>query len=108
MHFSRNVLDADYLALPEVLQQMVLKVYTANWTEDNCDSIKPDWDSDYAKKYRVQLYEPYNEPEAAAKALGTDTYVLQDVPLLSCPWSQSQVLSCAFRDAPSRPHGYPV
>lgn len=49
---------------------MVLKVYTANWTEDNCDSIKPDWDTNYAKKYRVQLYEPYNEPEAAAKALG--------------------------------------
>jgi len=62
--------DTDYLALPEALQQMVLKVYTANWTEDNCDSIKPDWDTNYAKKYRVQLYEPYNEPEAAAKALG--------------------------------------
>lgn len=62
--------DTDYLALPEALQQMVLKVYTANWTEDNCDSIKPDWDTNYAKKYRVQLYEPYNEPEAAAMALG--------------------------------------
>ncbi len=66
--------DADYLALPETLQQMVLKVYTANWTEDNIDSIKPDWDTDYAKKYRVQLYEPYNEPEAAAKALGLNAH----------------------------------
>ena len=66
--------DADYLALPEALQQMVLKVYTANWAEDNIDSIKPDWDTDYAKKYRVQLYEPYNEPEAAAKALGLNAH----------------------------------
>lgn len=66
--------DADYLALPEALQQMVLKVYTANWAEDNIDSIKPDWDADYAKKYRVQLYEPYNEPEAAAKALGLNAH----------------------------------
>lgn len=66
--------DADYLALPEALQQMVLKVYTANWTEDNIDSIKPDWDTDYAKKYRVQLYEPYNEPEAAAKALSLNAH----------------------------------
>lgn len=66
--------DADYLALPEALQRMVLKVYTANWAEDNCDSLKSDWDTDYAKKYRVQLYEPYNEPEAAAKALGLNAH----------------------------------
>lgn len=61
--------NANYLALPATLQQMVLKVLADSWEEANGDQSKQKWDSDYAKKYRVQLYEPYNEPEAAAKAL---------------------------------------
>ena len=61
--------NADYLALPGTLQQMVLKVLKDSWEESNGDPSKSKWDSDYAKKYRVQLYEPYNEPEAGAKAL---------------------------------------
>lgn len=61
--------NANYLALPATLQQMVLKVLAGSWEEANGDQSKQKWDSDYAKKYRVQLYEPYNEPEAAAKAL---------------------------------------
>jgi hypothetical protein len=59
----------NYRALPATLQQMVLKVLAGSWEEANGDQSKQKWDSDYAKKYRVQLYEPYNEPEAAAKAL---------------------------------------
>ena len=59
----------NYLALPATLQQMVLKVLADSWEEANGDQSKDGWSSDYAKKYRVQLYEPYNEPEAAAKAL---------------------------------------
>ena len=66
--------DADYKELPEGLQQMVLKVYNKNWAEDNSDTGKPGWDATYAKRYRVQLYEPYNEPEAAAKALGLNAH----------------------------------
>ena len=61
--------NANYLALPAALQQMVLKVLAGSWTEANGNPSKQQWDSDYAKKYRVQLCEPYNEPEAAAKAL---------------------------------------
>ena len=61
--------DANYLALPTALQQMVLKVLTGQWEEANGDATKDPWSSERAKKYRVQLYEPYNEPEAAAKAL---------------------------------------
>lgn len=61
--------NANYLALPAALQQMVLKVLAGSWTEANGNPSKQQWDSYYAKKYRVQLYEPYNEPEAAAKAL---------------------------------------
>lgn len=59
----------NYLALPTTLQKMVLKVLTDSWEEANGDQSKDGWSSDYTKKYRVQLYEPYNEPEAAAKAL---------------------------------------
>lgn len=66
--------DADYLVLPAVLQKMVLKVWSQNWEESNYDGNKSVWESGYAKKYRVQLYEPYNEPEAAAKALGINAH----------------------------------
>ena len=61
--------DPNYIALPATLQQMVLKVRSNSWDEANGNPSKQKWDSEYAKKYRVQLYEPYNEPEAAAKAL---------------------------------------
>ena len=66
--------DADYKALPTTLQEMVLKVYKDSWAEDNYDGSKLAWGADYAKKYRVQLYEPYNEPEEAAKALGLNAH----------------------------------
>ncbi|MBR2862235.1 MAG: M60 family metallopeptidase, partial [Bacteroidaceae bacterium] len=61
--------DADYLDLPETLRLMAIKVYTNGWAEDNYDNTKNRWDSDYAKKYRVQLYEPYSEKEKAAAVL---------------------------------------
>lgn len=66
--------DADYNALPVILQEMVLKVYKNSWAEENYNNNKEDWDAGYAKKYRVQLYEPYNEPEAAASALGINAH----------------------------------
>lgn len=66
--------DADYQALPTALQTMVMKVYKENWEESNSDSTKAAWDTEHAKKYRVQLYEPYNEPEAAATALGINAH----------------------------------
>ena len=63
-----------YKNLPVALQQMVLKVRNNSWGEGNYDANKSSWDADYAKKYRVQLYEPYNEPEAAASALGINAH----------------------------------
>ena len=66
--------DADYLALPATLQQMVLKVYNNSWAEKNYNPNKSSWDADYAKKYRVQLYEPYNEPAKASEALGLNQH----------------------------------
>lgn len=72
--------DADYLALPATLREMVLKVYREAWTEANYDGTKPAWGAEYAKKYRVQLYEPYNEPEAAAKAIGINAHTNMNNP----------------------------
>ena len=61
--------DVDYQALTPTLRNMVKKVYGEAWAEKNYDNTKDDWDADYAKKYRVQWYEPYTEPECAAAAL---------------------------------------
>lgn len=72
--------DADYLALPAALREMVLKVYRNAWAETNYEGAKPDWDADYAKKYRVQFYEPYNEPETAAKAIGINAHTNMNNP----------------------------
>ena len=62
--------DIDYLKLPETLRNMVKKVYSNTWTESNFDNNKDAWDNDYAQKYRVQLYEPYNDIMKASSALG--------------------------------------
>ncbi|MBO7294283.1 MAG: M60 family metallopeptidase, partial [Bacteroidaceae bacterium] len=61
--------DADYQALTPTLQKMAKKVYGSAWEEKNYDANKSAWENDYAKKYRVQWYEPYTEPECAASAL---------------------------------------
>ena len=66
--------DADYKALPAALQAMVLKAYSNNWDENNYDNTKSLWESAYAKKYRVQLYEPYNNAGTAAEALGLNAH----------------------------------
>ncbi|MBR5530746.1 MAG: discoidin domain-containing protein [Bacteroidaceae bacterium] len=67
--------QSDVNALPETLQNMVRKVAgTTSWEEANKVSGKASWGADYAKKYRVQLYEPYNEPECAASALGLNAH----------------------------------
>lgn len=72
--------DANYQRLPSTLQKMVLKVLSGNWVEANYDDTKLEWGNNYAKKYRVQLYEPYNEPEAAAKAIGINAHTNMNNP----------------------------
>ena len=52
--------DANYQALPATLQAMVLKVKNNDWSEANAVTSKLQWGSDYAKKFRVQMYEPYS------------------------------------------------
>ncbi len=54
----RKALTADNL--PAELIDMTIKVKTDKWAEPNEKSEKPGWDSDYARKFRVQLIEPYS------------------------------------------------
>ncbi len=67
--------DENYSALPRTLKNMVKKVRGGDWQEEtvaladrpngNDEShgqwdVSTTWDSDYAKKFRVQMYEPYS------------------------------------------------
>ena len=68
--------DANYLALPATLQAMVLKVKGGDWTESTVAladrpngnnntnhslwTVSDTWENDYAKRFRVQMYEPYS------------------------------------------------
>ena len=73
--------DADYQALPEALQDMVVKVYTDNWQEDNFDSSKPYWDSEHAKRFRIQSIEPYSIAGEITEYFGINAHINMDNPL---------------------------
>lgn len=68
--------DADYNNLPDGLKAMVRKVYLNEWDEPNIDSSKGAWGSSadgskhYAKRFRVQQYEPYSYGEKTSGMLG--------------------------------------
>ena len=71
--FDEN--DASFQALPPTLQAMVRKVAgNTTWDEANSDESKEKWDAAYAKKYRIQMYEPYCDPEKASAALGLNQH----------------------------------
>ena len=77
--FDEN--DASFEALPTTLQAMVRKVAgSASWEEKNFDTSKAQWGADYAKKYRVQLYEPYNDIDEASTALSLNTHTNMNNP----------------------------
>ena len=58
--YSYSTNEANYAALPHELQAMVTKINAGNWEEPNAVSGKLSWNDDYAKKFRVQMYEPYS------------------------------------------------
>lgn len=73
--------DADYQALPAELKAMVMKTYTGDWSEDNLDSSKPGWDSEHAKRFRIQSIEPYSIAGEVTEAFGINAHINMDNPL---------------------------
>ena len=73
--------DADYKALSAELQAMVRKVYSGDWSEDNLDSSKPGWDSEHAKRFRIQNIEPYSIAGEVTEAFGINAHINMDNPL---------------------------
>lgn len=61
--------NSHFLALSKTLQDMVLKVKAGDWSENNAVAGKQGWNDEYAQRFRVQLYEPYNNPGDAASVL---------------------------------------
>lgn len=67
--------NPNYMALPDTLRTMITKIISGTWDEENIynkNVIK--WDGKYAKKYRVQLYEPFSEGALASNMLKVKTY----------------------------------
>ena len=60
MSVSQILNNSNYQALPATLQAMVLKVKSGDWSEANAIDGKQGWDNEYAKRFRVQMYEPYS------------------------------------------------
>ena len=79
-----------YDSLPTALQAMVDKVYNEKagtieaWAEDNADADKAsaglNWDGEYAKKFRVQMYEPYSIAGDITSWLGINAHANNDNP----------------------------
>ena len=76
--------DANYIALPATLQKTVLKIKNDSWGEDNADATKQaknlNWEHKYAKKFRVQMYEPYSIAGDITSWLGINAHANNDNP----------------------------
>lgn len=68
--------NENYRNLPATLQSMVSKIAKGDWSENN----GADWEHKYAKKYRLQSYEPYSEGSAAAGLAGIQAYTNMNNP----------------------------
>ena len=72
--------DANYIALPAALQKTILKIRNDSWAEDNANSSKDGWNGTYAKKFRVQMYEPYSFAGDITSWLGISSHANNDNP----------------------------
>ena len=70
-----------YKALSKPLRDMVDKIARNEWSETNTFKGKEaEWSDGYARKYRVQLYEPYSEGAAASSMAGIQAYTNMNNP----------------------------
>lgn len=67
--------------LAPTLLDMVIKTKTGDWTEANEKADKPGWDSDYAKKFRVQLIEPHSIAGEITSWFGYNAHTNMDNPI---------------------------
>lgn len=78
--------NPNYISLPDALKNMAMKIALDDWSEtydyssSQFDGILGDWDSAHAKKYRVQLYEPYSYGDAAASLASITQYTNMNNP----------------------------
>lgn len=88
--------DANYSALPQTLKNMVKKVRGGNWSEatiapasrpngndndnHNLWTVEDTWGHEYAKKFRVQMYEPYSVEGEITSFLGINAHCNMDNP----------------------------
>ena len=79
----------EYKSLSTEFKALVDKIYnkaltTDGWAEDNADATKHeeglDWDAKYAKKFRVQMYEPYSIAGDITAWLGINAHANNDNP----------------------------
>lgn len=80
MSVEQIAADATVTKLPAVLQQMVVKTKSGDWSETDPTDASKKWDSTHAKKYRVQLYEPYSNTDATASWVSTSQYTNMNNP----------------------------
>lgn len=72
--------DEDLLKLPKALRNLVKKIKKNDWTEANGNPSKPQWDDKYARKFRVQLCEPYSNPHEAGLAIHIQPHSVMNNP----------------------------
>ncbi|MBQ8365839.1 MAG: discoidin domain-containing protein [Bacteroidaceae bacterium] len=87
--------DANYSELPQTLKNMVKKVRGGNWAEETVAldarpngnnsshgqwDVYTTWEHDYAKKFRVQMYEPYSVEGEITSFLGINAHCNMDNP----------------------------
>ena len=66
--------------LPVELITMAVKVHSDNWAEDNEKADKPGWNDFYAKKFRVQMVEPYSIAGEITEWIGHQGHTNMDNP----------------------------
>ncbi len=72
--------EASYSGLPYGLRKMVDKVNSGDWSEPNADNTKEGWDHSYAKRFRLQMYEPYSIAGDITSWLRMNTHANNDNP----------------------------
>ncbi|MBR3859179.1 MAG: M60 family metallopeptidase, partial [Bacteroidaceae bacterium] len=66
--------------LPATLVNMAAKIKSNEWTEANEKADKPEWNSHYAKKFRVQMIEPHSIAGEITEWIGHQGHTNMDNP----------------------------